>query len=318
MDEVKSKFKELLESWERFEDTHKKLHDILTNDDEIDESLKYYEKENEAICEIKEKIFTWIYAIESAKLQDKVTPQDSISQVRASRVSKTSKVSKVSHTSSSSSSVRRRLIEETANRKALEVKLKLLKEKQELAERKLQLQKIKEEEEFHYKQQEEMLKMKMELAQSAPREEVYAKAEANKRGEPSHIDEIEEQTEEVDRNTKSQIKTEESPLDQLAPEWPNEARLLVTFSVLTTLNRETDWVESFTKEDDLAKVMTIQERQIKCIEELVAQQQRSALTLTLPKPEVPLFSGDSIEYNKFVKAFETLIEARTDSDSARL
>ena len=71
-------------------------------------------------------------------------------------------MSKVSHTSSSSSLVRR-LIEETANRKDLEAKLKLLKEKQELAERKLQLQKIKEEEEFHFKQQEEMLKMKMEL-----------------------------------------------------------------------------------------------------------------------------------------------------------
>ena len=33
MDEVKSKFKELLESWEKFEDFLKKLHDILTNDD---------------------------------------------------------------------------------------------------------------------------------------------------------------------------------------------------------------------------------------------------------------------------------------------
>ena len=219
-------------------------------------------------------------------------------------------MSKVSHTSSTSSSVRRRLIEETANRKAFEAKLKLLKEKQELAERKLQLQKIKEEEEFHLKQLEEMLKMKMELAQSAAMEEVYAKAEANELGELSHIDEIEKQIEEVDRNTKSKIKIEESPLDPQAPEWPNEARPLVTRSVLTTLKRETEKDESSTKEDDFAKMMTIQERQIKCIEELVAQQQRSALTLTLPKPEVPVFSGDPIEYNKFAKAFETSIEAR--------
>ena len=194
----------------------------------------------------------------------------------------------------------------------------MLKEKQELAEKRLQLQKIREEEEFHLKQQEEMLKIKIELAQSTVREDVYAKEEANERGQPSHIDEIEEQTEEVDRNTKSKIKTDESPLDPLAPEWPNEVRPLVTFPVLTTLKRETEKDESFTKEDDFAKMMTIQERQIKCIEELVAQQQRSALTLTLPKPEVTVFSGDSIEYNKFVKAFETLIEARADSDSARL
>ena len=84
IDEVKSKFKELLESWEQFEDIRKKFHDILTNDNEIDESLKY---EHEAICEIKEKIFKWIYAIESAKLQDEVTPLDSVSQVSVPRVS---------------------------------------------------------------------------------------------------------------------------------------------------------------------------------------------------------------------------------------
>lgn len=224
----------------------------------------------------------------------------------------------MSHTSSSSSSVRRKLIDETANRKALEAKLRMFKEEQELAERKLQLQKIKEEEEFHLKQQEEILKMKMELAQSAAREEVYAKAEATERGELSHLDEIEEQIEEVDHSAKPKIKTEDSLLDALAPEWPNEACPLVKLPLLTTLKKETEKDESFTKEDNFAKMMTIQERQIKCIEELVAQQQRSALTLTLPKPEVPVFSGEPIEYTKFMKAFETLIEARTDSSSARL
>ena len=71
---------------------------------------------------------------------------------------------------------------------------------------------MKEEKEYHLKQQEEIFKMKMELAQSAEKEEIYAKAEANERGELSHIGEIEEQIEEVDHSTKSKIKTEESPL----------------------------------------------------------------------------------------------------------
>lgn len=59
-------------------------------------------------------------------------------------------MSKVSHTStsSSSSSVRRKLIDETTNRKALEAKLRLFKEKLELAKGKLQLHTIQEEEEF--------------------------------------------------------------------------------------------------------------------------------------------------------------------------
>ena len=48
--------------------------------------------------------------------------------------------------------------------------------------------------------------MKMQLAESAAREGVYATAEANKRGGLSYIAEIEEQIEEVDYCTKSKIK----------------------------------------------------------------------------------------------------------------
>ena len=38
----------------------------------------------------------------------------------------------------------------------------------------------------------------------------------------------------------------------------------------------------------------------------------------LPKPEVPVFSGDPMDYQTFIRAFENLIEANTDSNSARL
>ena len=48
------------------------------------------------------------------------------------------------------------------------------------------------------------------------------------------------------------------------------------------------------------------------------QQKRHASALMLPKPEVPVFDGDPIEYQTFARAFENLIEANTDSDSSRL
>ena len=51
---------------------------------------------------------------------------------------------------------------------------------------------------------------------------------------------------------------------------------------------------------------------------LINQRYKSALTLTLPKPEVPGFGGDPVEYSNFVKAFECLIESRTESSSSRL
>lgn len=54
------------------------------------------------------------------------------------------------------------------------------------------------------------------------------------------------------------------------------------------------------------------------MEGLVTQQHQSALSLTLPKQEVPIFSGDPIQYCGFVKAFECLIESKTSSNSERL
>jgi hypothetical protein len=38
----------------------------------------------------------------------------------------------------------------------------------------------------------------------------------------------------------------------------------------------------------------------------------------LPQPEIPTFDGDPIEFQNFIRDFETLIELKTDSDSARL
>ena len=47
-------------------------------------------------------------------------------------------------------------------------------------------------------------------------------------------------------------------------------------------------------------------------------QQRHTLALMLPQPEIPTFSGDPIEFQNFICAFENLIEFKTENDSARL
>ena len=54
------------------------------------------------------------------------------------------------------------------------------------------------------------------------------------------------------------------------------------------------------------------------MEQMLLQQQRHTLALMLPQPEVPTFDGNPIEYQNFIRAFETLIELKTDSDSTRL
>ena len=40
--------------------------------------------------------------------------------------------------------------------------------------------------------------------------------------------------------------------------------------------------------------------------------------MTLPQPEVPVFSGDPIGYCEFVRAVENLVERKTSSSSSRL
>ena len=53
-------------------------------------------------------------------------------------------------------------------------------------------------------------------------------------------------------------------------------------------------------------------------ERFLQTQKQSDNALMLPKPEVPVFSGDPMDYQTFIRAFENLIEASTDSNSARL
>ena len=54
------------------------------------------------------------------------------------------------------------------------------------------------------------------------------------------------------------------------------------------------------------------------IRHLLQQQQDAIMALTLPQPDLPVFSGDPIEYCDFIRAFENLIERKTTNPSTRL
>ena len=66
------------------------------------------------------------------------------------------------------------------------------------------------------------------------------------------------------------------------------------------------------------RLMATQCQQNSTMQELLQRQQESTLALTLPQPEVPTFGGDPIEYWRFIRAFENLIESKTTSEIARL
>ena len=124
--------------------------------------------------ERREKIAGWIVGVECARANlpgSDVLPDDSDSQAGFGDRSVAC--------SSKASSVRRRYVEESAKRRALEAKLKLFEEQQALADRKFQLQ-----------QHEKRLKIKSDLIQIAAKEQVYAEADASvlERGSTFELD----------------------------------------------------------------------------------------------------------------------------------
>ena len=65
-------------------------------------------------------------------------------------------------------------------------------------------------------------------------------------------------------------------------------------------------------------MMTMQQRQNQQGQQLLIQQQIHTLALTLPQAEVPTFAGNRIEYCNFVRALDSMIEAKTTNASARM
>lgn len=54
------------------------------------------------------------------------------------------------------------------------------------------------------------------------------------------------------------------------------------------------------------------------IQALIKQQQETISALTLPQPELQVFNGDPTDYHDFIRAFEHLVERKTQSESVRL
>ncbi|PFX15931.1 hypothetical protein AWC38_SpisGene19831 [Stylophora pistillata] len=294
------KIMELDQVFVNFKGAHDVYTKSLVEENSIMESRGYFENENRAVKELKEsagfRISELLFTF-TPPAQVDILPEDSISQVGSGTRSRASGLrSKSSRSSSSASSTRLKHVQEAAKRKALEAKLKVFEEQQALAEKKFQSQ-----------QQEELLRIKSDLAQTAAKEEVHT--EADDLGRRSEFEaKPEGSLSQVKEPLQEMKKPAVTTCDPLAPGSSSEnTPLLVNAASPPGSDVET-----------IQRMIEFQERQTKCMEGLVAKQQQSALSLTLPKQEVPIFSGDPIQYCAFVKAFECLIESKTSSNSERL
>ncbi len=62
----------------------------------------------------------------------------------------------------------------------------------------------------------------------------------------------------------------------------------------------------------------MQDQQSYALQQLIHQQQQGVMALTLRQPNLPIFSGDPVDYCDFIHSFEHLIESKTAIPSAQL
>ena len=92
------------------------------------------------------------------------------------------------------------------------------------------------------------------------------------------------------------------PLNPEAPEWQNKTLQFSSFNAVAKSMPQTMLVPPVNGGMHL----------------LLRQQQEAIMALTLPQPDVPVFTGNPVKYCDFIRAFENLIERKTSSPSTRL
>ena len=65
-------------------------------------------------------------------------------------------------------------------------------------------------------------------------------------------------------------------------------------------------------------MMMSQDRQLRVMEAMIQQQHISTMSLSMPKPDMPTFSGDPVDYCAFTRAFDSLIASKSNDNSTRL
>lgn len=110
----------------------------------------------------------------------------------------------------------------------------------------------------------------------------------------------------VSEFTKADASTTPQPNDNSPdPEQSSLAPIKVKSEIYVPAHGES------TRNDTLVlQLLEAQYFQSQKLQALVHQQQESTLAQTLPQADVPIFSGNPIEYRKLIRAFENLIDRK--------
>ena len=274
---------ELEEAYRKFEIAHFKIASGELED------VQYLEREELSYNRFLSRLKMWIVTAEmNVQSDEQVGPGDSVSQHSIKTGS--------SSRHSTSSTVRWKQLEETAMRKGLEAKLDLMNNEQELMMRKIKLE-----------QEEKMFRVQLELAQVRARELVYEEAssvvsKSSRKTKSKAGNLTSHRKERTDNPKNSHQYVSKQLLNPEAATWnPGHTQPLAVTDTCTV--------------DVVTRMMNMQTTYM---DHMLNEQKQSALNLTLPNPDVPVFGGNPLEYCSFTTAFDTLIQSRTTNDSSRL
>lgn len=347
---VKEKLDNLHRAFQDFARVHVEYHDRLEDECDIDESNEYFKSVEQAngwlVCEISR----WIIASKRTKsnaplsettpeVNDDVTPADSIS-IAGSRHSRRSKSSSVRSRGSAASSVQSARAKAAAKKAMLEVEARELENWQALKKEELALELKK-----------KSLELQTEIAKATAEELAYAQAEYDT-GESlraQHGDEksgakapqesatdaaqiVDVRREELGvpatsegyiadpQRVSDSRKSSRLEVNAVAPPNYNPAGVKHSpISPAIVKSEPYEPAQSAAFSDIVVqRLLDAQYFQNQQLQALIQRQQESTLALTLPQPNVPVFSGDPVEYWTFIRAFENLIDKKTASESARL
>ena len=317
---------ELDEAITGFEAAHQAYHNQLDDRNEIEDSLEYYEVTMLLASDSKRIIEDWIQKFKQpsrAANPSTLNPEDSISNVGSRSTSKVSHKSKASSRANSKSSRRSSVssarIAAAAKRASLTAEASMLREQQALQQEELRLQQRKQE-----------LALETEIAKAEAEERALAEAEVgisvrgaekNSRDLAPAVKVESYLTKEPRENQQPPIRIMQHPVAEVNGKESRRRTFEDRESQYSTSSEEglrllLDLQRQ--QQEQNRNMLNIQQQQNQQVQQLLKQQQLHTLALTLPQLEVPTFAGDPIEYCRFIRAFESMIVAKTTSYSARM
>ena len=263
---------------------HAAFHETLSGEEEIQDSVDYFQYEEAKVKDLTARI----------KMSCSTCVKQS-EQHSTPTVEPCDSVSKAGSKNSSASSVSSARAKATARKAKLLAEASALKKIQQIQKEELKLQQTKQE-----------LEMKKQIAMAEAEERVLAEAEGNH--ELSDV--------KVSAPLTSYVHSLMENNEGNAHEQP-----AITVTAKPDLTKpepedNKDWYGASSFQP--VYYPTHPMAYLQHMESLLTQQQQHTLALMLPQPELPVFGGDLIEYCSFIRAFESIIESKTDSSSTRL